>query len=56
MFDEHRDDQFGGEAKEIWQEMEEEKPCQEALEENSGAVVHDGDMDEVGVNDHTIYH
>ena len=54
MFDEHCDDQLGGEAKEIWQEVEEEKPCQEALEENTGdAFGHDGDMDEVGVNDHT---
>ena len=36
--------QLGGETKEVWQEMEEEKPCQEALEENTGYVGHDASM------------
>ena len=30
--------QLGGETKEVWQEMEEEKPC---LEENTGDFGHD---------------
>ena len=30
--------QLGGEAKEVWQEVEEEKPCEETLEKNTGDV------------------
>ena len=36
--------QLGGETKEVWQEMEEEKPCQEALEENTGDAGHDASL------------
>ena len=43
MFIEHCDDQFGGEAEEVWQEVEEEKPCEETLEENTGGLGHDAD-------------
>ena len=38
MFIEHCDDQLGGEAEEVWQEVEEEKPCEETLEENTGGL------------------
>ena len=31
--------QLGGEAKEVWQKVEEEKPCEETLEENTGDVI-----------------
>ena len=30
--------QLGGPAEEVWQEVEEEKPCEEALEEKRGDV------------------
>ena len=43
MFFEHCNDQLGGEAEEVWQEVEEEKPCEETLEENTGDVGLDPD-------------
>ena len=38
MFIEHCNDQLGGEAEEVWEEVEEEKPCEETLEEDTGLV------------------
>ena len=43
MFFEHCNDQLGGEAEEVWQEVEEEKSCEETLEENTGDVGLDAD-------------